>query len=109
MTHKEILEKAIQKAIDGGWTYYVNKFDIATEPSVVLADDRFNQWYILFVDHDFAEALWGTGRISRTASQWQEVERTPYSGQEWALPLYMWHLQHMVIADDPLTYLKEHI
>jgi hypothetical protein len=38
-----------------------------------------------------------------------DMERTTYGGESWALPMYKWHLQQMVISDDPIKYLGENI
>lgn len=65
MTHREILEKAIQKANDGGWKISTNRFDeeLNTPEYVVKMvfepccdEDRIHLSNIIF-DHDFARAL----------------------------------------------------
>ena len=105
LSNQQILEKAIQKAIDGGWeaaglnTPYARKnysiqdivdhfTDEATEYSP--ADIIFN--------HQFAKAFFGEepyyrfdGDTLDTPKQWQ------------------YHLQQMVIAEDPIKYLGENI
>jgi hypothetical protein len=121
MTHQAILEKAISKAIAGGWlsgadySHYVR-----TNPDQVGLlfypdDDRtieWHDWEWLIFNHDFARALW-----PETEEEWQPTSKEwdkyglwyydggympDFSGQEWE-----WHLQNMVIADDPIKYLGE--
>lgn len=99
MSSQAILEQAFIAAIANG---YEQKPE---EPN-------FYRWpEALIFNHDFAKALWGVGRISKEATSPLEVERTPYTERfkDWALPLYQWHLQQMVIAPDPIKYLGEHI
>ena len=81
MTHKEILEKAIQKALDGGWSeldryeardwwieqafpnWTNDQYSLAmgtrhTGPVVMVIASRE-----LLLSHDFAKALWGDAII----------------------------------------------
>lgn len=84
MTNQEILHKAIEKAVAGGYPY------IYEDPEHEL--DIFN--------HDFAKALWGTEEIATVIDD----EGCDTAG-------YLWesHLQSMVIAPDPIAYLGEHL
>lgn len=90
MTEQQILEKAIQKAIDGGWAdgetwlnFTIWKAALPNVPSFIF-------------NHDFAKALWGEGEIE---------ENEHISIQDpWKI-----HLQQMVIADDPIAYLGENL
>lgn len=91
MTDQQILEKAIKKATDGGW-----RLALPTRAPItgLLADYHFEQqnWRNIIFNHDFAKALWGGMPINQ-------------------FPLLAWefHLQQMVIADDPIRYLGEHL
>lgn len=94
MSNQEILEKAIQKAIDGGWRAN------GSEPDWNVK--RVFEWLDLYDDHmiadvifnkEFARALWG------------EEPYSPVKG----LYRWQWKLQQMVIADDPIAYLGEHL
>lgn len=122
MTDQEILEKAIQKAIDGGWsypfganTYEIHKY-VEARPEVLafgLREDWQDDddpghleghWSIpeLIFNHDFAKALWGEGI------------RKPEPGKVLMIGSrgninWMFHLMQMVIAGNPLEYLGEHI
>lgn len=104
MTTAEILTKAIEKAIAGGW--HKNGYD------TVVVGNRLNIFFhneckehrledfskdyspadIIF-NHDFAKALW-PGQIT---------------GPGFFGPLWYFHLQQMVIADDPIEYLGDNI
>lgn len=100
MSDGEVLEKAIQKAIDNGWdilsstersgfnvgpSYYGGWFvqwsdDPEDENTLIESDIE-----VIF-NHDFAKALWG------------EAPKRPG---------WQYHLQQMVVADDPIKYLGD--
>lgn len=62
---------------------------------IVLKDNIPNDIvYAIIFNHDFAKALWG-GEI-------QVVPADPYTRVNWK-----YHLQQMVIADDPIDYAYE--
>lgn len=86
MNNKEILEKAFTIATNNGF----NQRDV--EPDIFMIPEAF------IYRHDFAKALWGDkpyyrfdGDTLETPKQWQ------------------YHLQQMVISDDPIKYLGDNI
>lgn len=102
---KFVLEKAIQKAIEGGY----NAPDFRVSPRA----DRFSIIYSesdswvgeinsLIFNHDFAKALWGVGTVSFEYSDGSTTPEFPFNN-------WQYHLQKMVIADDPIKYLGENI
>ena len=102
MTYKEVLEKAIEKAVDGGWDQWGWLHTEVDETAlyITFANKKKSYQSAMFMtkefksvifDHSFAKALWGDKQI----------------GPHW-IP-YLWHLQQMVICDNPLTYLEENI
>lgn len=102
MTDKEILQKAIQKAIDSGWI--INDIRWNDEMSVESVDFWFeNDHGDLAVNnliwrHDFAKKLWG-----------EEEYFDPHIPEIMGLAMWQYHLQEMVIAEDPIQYLAENI
>ena len=125
MDNKEILKKATQKAIDGGWNplnfrdeldkrykgvkvldieYYDSAilmfYEIGKGDSVYRGDVRLGvSDYDIIFDHDFAKALWG----EEDAEVHEEgVKKEPYH-----LPIWQVRLRQMVIAEDPIKYLGE--
>lgn len=121
MTTQEILEKAIQKAIEGGWL----------EPkkpvkSVVVQTDDGNCYFQLWAgtndmlwsetwdsveqlifNHDFAKALWGEKLFDELPHLRQSI---PDGWTSYApIPLWQYHLQNMVLAEDSINYLGEHL
>jgi len=97
--NKEILEKAIKKAIDNGLTgFWEKRYRMCQELSEMeyLTEGNLNELgktiESLIFNHDFAKALWG-----------DEAYHKP-GMMDWAF-----HLQEMVIAEDPIEYLGENL
>ncbi len=140
-THEEILEMAIQKAIDGGWDFFgllaKDKGD-----SIWFESPLYNYWDVrrgqvlynssipkvgghtnIIFNHDFAKALWGEGHDCNTGyHKKREYFTMPATGDQihevnidyvaYCLDHkenWQYHLQQMVIADDPIEYLGENI
>ena len=101
MSNKEILEKAIQKAIDGGWKKW-NR----TGYTVVLSSQAFQIAESLIFNHDFAKALWEDIPFVHLTVK---TDASKLVGYEGALTTWQYHLQQMVIAEDPIKYLGEHL
>lgn len=113
MTNQEILTKAIQKAIDGGWE------GLASPVSDFGSLEEAIEWHTIVLDkkevifnHDFAKALWGEPYFMNR----QEFKEAGYRGSMGggAIDLkkgagWMYHLQEMVVADDPIAYLGQNM
>ena len=129
MSDQEILERVIQKALDRGWKPRSWKLEDGQE----LYDEEicnfdiyrygikkvtfFNEdavrffipvWEIIF-NHDFAKALWGNGHSPTVVVSRYESTDTRKSYVTELGPMYMWHLQQMAIAADPVKYLGEQL
>ena len=105
MSHKEILEQAITKAIAGGW-------DVDLETVLPEMTKRYSLYGLqysgpssLLFNHEFAKALWGEASInyeSIVTSQDGAIDMSAHEG-------WQYHLQAMVIADDPIQYLADNM
>jgi hypothetical protein len=111
MTHQQILEKAIQKASDGGWKRdYKVKFSFTNSDGSrrITARTTVDDWDTyapIIFNHDFAKALWGEETTKRdTSGNYSPKGLTVVDNLGW-----QYHLQMMVIADDPIKYLGEHL
>ena len=103
MTDELILEKAIEKAEKGGWVHC---------PLVTFMEDgthwKFNgvDAYRSFVfTLEFAEAFWK----DEDEELWEEIKQAyKKTGREPTVE-HQWHfhLEMMVVEEDPLQYLKE--
>lgn len=103
MSDQEILEKAVSRAIDAGWEYDELTTGSAKDKGrYVLKLSKPSQIRGLIFNHDFAKALWGESEDYQLPGMDENV---------WiaGLPKYKWHLQQMVIADDPIKYLGKNI
>ncbi len=125
MNNEQILEKAWKIATDRGWEFdNLDKWHLKANRRISV----INNWYqfiftydgrtiiidaerIIF-DHDFAKALWGDKKLPYkkyepdyyNLGQYKPVVATTKKSEAWKF-----HLQQMVIADDPIKYLGEHL
>lgn len=114
MTDTEILEKAIQKAIDGGWKYPDHSLVVfLLDDGVTLTTDYtklMRAVETIIYDRQFAKAVWGDGSEVKVP-ELPEIGGTFIhildSNPREASKAYLWHLQQMVIADDPIKYLEK--
>lgn len=112
MTNEEILTKAIQKAIDGGWGAY-NPHDRKWTIRDIEHWFKFGEFassqsmdtnYLKFLfSHDFAKAIWGEGPSKEWYVDGPGENKMKYT------PSWQYHLKQMVVADDPIAYLGANI
>lgn len=102
MDKTAILTKAVEKAIAGGW------IDGKAALAEIKAKPDFALGIIIpaiIFNHDFAKALWGEKQVIFTQLDFREGKTLGDN----ALPRYLYHLQQMVVADDKIKYLGEHL
>jgi len=122
-TDEQVLEEAIQKAIEGGWKplksmvgnrVVVQQWQKDGMVEVGIINDAKPEDVLTWVrelegiifNHEFCKALWGEGYapyIVRVI----KPNGNLLSGED--LPLWKVHLQQMVITDDPIDYLSKNI
>lgn len=105
MSNQEILEKAIQKAIDGGWkgSPYLEYEKLAGEnwrSDMVMGEGIWLVAIVYSPPHAFAKALWPEPK---------DVAERINRKNGGFIPSWQYHLQQMVISDDPIKYLGESI
>jgi hypothetical protein len=132
MSSAEVLTKAIQKAIEGGW--HPAFFAVSALKWMVDSDGpnhedlhilrwcdghpmyRLSAAEVIF-NHDFAKALWGEVACCLNCGE-TAVEKAKRKGWSDSClgcsepeigTLWQHHLQQMVIADDPIRYLHTHL
>lgn len=133
MTNQQILEKAITKAIDGGWLPYfagfdkqmnaktirfiisegaqdVVRFDVVTKGRIYGVSGYSLDIATIIFNHDFAMALWGAGNTVRIP-EFDDEDFDHYLGHEMHEGNEAWqfYLQQMVIAEDPIQYLGDNL
>lgn len=111
MTNQEILEKAIQKAIGGGYEgYWKDRYESClhlSEMEYLISGNNIQDGKTvetLIFDKSFAKALWGEKHVTGVYYS-NEVGST----KEYNLSMWQYYLQQMVVAEDPIAYLGENI
>ncbi len=126
MDNQQILAEAINRAVNGGWKYpfqancYTIRKHVKSKPEVIAFGFKENwqdgqrlkgQWSIpeLIFNHDLAKALWGKEKQNYAPigllEGWDDDDFLYDDIKE----TWQYHLQQMVIADDPIKYLGENI
>lgn len=111
MNKSQVIEKAIQKAIDGGWNrpYTVSIRAVPAtedEPKITYKKtmDDWETYAPIIFNHEFCKALWGDmsyAELKGAAFSSANIVREPKAWEH--------HLQQMVICSDPIEYLGEHL
>jgi len=104
ITDKEVLQKAIVKAIENGWTQLLNQiFEVIPRSNGIIqvwvdGSLPYSSEEVIF-SHDFAKAFWG--------------EKTEYIELAGRLcddvPIWQYELQKMVLEKNPIDYLRKFI
>lgn len=116
MTNQEILTRAIEKAIAGGWDglkgyplWNIHDSGNSFTPALlcVPSPDKKTKAHIgayeVIFNHGFAKALWGEPkRVVATKTTLIHPPKSIFGG-------WQYHLQQMVIADDAIKYLGENL
>ena len=90
MSDKEILKKAMEK------TGIFSKDHIESMPDHIPNN---NNYYFIIFDHIFAKAFFGSGQ--------KEYFWDGKSGFSITMVAWKWHLQQMVLEENPLKYLSK--
>lgn len=91
MTNKQILKKAIQRAVKNGFDMNDEKYPISKN----VDTEEITGYEAIIFSHDFAKALWGEG--------FMPIPNKPRRSA------YQIHLQEMVLKRKPLKYLEKFI
>lgn len=113
MDNKEILRKAIDKAVDNGYIYTQRAFDYAMDADRKTLSDYVileKLYYPIIFAHDFVQAFWNckheleeykVGSFFETCKKCGEVR--PIGG---LFDTWKEHLKRMVLEEEPLKYLE---
>jgi len=114
MTDQEILQKAIKKASYNGYSGIV-KCDYFLHGSVIFTQSELKKirtplpYQVIIFSHDFAKAFWGTDEV-KNGKSWQHVfykeGQTFTEDLDKTSPAWQYHLQQMVLEENPIKYLK---
>jgi len=116
--HEDNLKYAIQRAIDSGFSPFGDGRIRIADTVIVMLDHMANMgdvrveqpWRVILFDKEFAKALWG----DRDLGEWNGPESSEPFETKFKYKVknshdWQYHLQQMVIAEDPIKYLGENI
>lgn len=108
MKDKEVLQKAIEIAIDNGWSQGFNfKEDLRYEYNPISLECQVK---IIVFSHDFAKAFWGEGENqNREFDDFGSPTYKYSNGSFFSIPEWQHHLQQMVLCSNPIDYLRKFI
>jgi hypothetical protein len=130
LSDKEVLQKAIEKALDKGWKKSYREGRVYDEWKYFMINDsqfKANDYYISFpktsafeygmsfmdiiFSNDFAKAFWGEEIAHYTSV---DVMRGYHPKirlyqERWEVEEYKYHLQQMVLEENPINYLRKFI
>ena len=107
MTDREILQKTIEKALNNNWDVMLPliptyALELANPDKVIQAVRSKRSINDIIFSHDFAKAFWGICKCSN-----QQV--LSYEDPTRKLEHWQYHLQQMVLEEQPLKYLEKFI
>lgn len=97
MTNEQILKKAIEKAVKGG---FVNGKVWLLHNCELMPKIRYDEHFKIIFSHDFAKAFWGEQWVSANGVEIDQFTPEPI------LRHWQYHLQQMVLREEPLKYLE---
>ncbi len=103
MKDKEVLQKAIGIAEDNDSNYECDGYDRLT--ALLPLSDEIDYRGIIF-SHSFAKAFWGEGSDDEITEM--VVFPTGHKEEEYVIK-WMYHLQQMVLEENPIDYLRKFI
>lgn len=99
LTNIQILKKAIDKAVDGGY----NEFGSGARD--ILDEEDLKQfknlYYLIIFSHDFAESFWGEHPDIDNGKKYDA--KIKINGKIY----WQYHLQQMILKEKPLKYIKK--
>jgi len=109
MDNKEILQKAIEKAVKNGFVYTPYSISDGVHQTVNEVPEILIYRHLIF-SHDFAKAFWGEERADEQYDKedkyWHDTSCCSGSGVFFEGNRWQYHLQQMVLEEEPLLYLK---
>ena len=92
MTNREILARAIDKANYGGYE---------SPPSSIFKQPEV--WSSIIFSHSFAIAFWGEKLTCLNLY----AKEPPFADEMVHVPAFAYHLQRMVLEENPISYLEK--
>lgn len=112
MTNKEILQKAIKKVEENGCNRCYSSFlDYHNERDIV----EYKKHYQIIFSHDFAKAFWGEDlyhpeKKQKIINHRLKIYASCFDmNSKVNIIAWRYHLQQMVICEEPIKYLEEYL
>lgn len=104
MTDKQVLETAIQRAVDNGWKGY--KYENANKEAARYIPDGYVVQERLLFNHEFAKALWTDKPV-----HYYDIVDLDNGGttETVTMPMFHYHLKQLAVAEDRIAYLREYL
>lgn len=96
MNNKSLLKKIIAKAWKGGW-----RGGFVTPPHAYLFFSQGERYRQYIFTHDFAKAFWKPKKGE------DEIVEIPGVTRSYFIPRWQYHLQQMVLQENPIKYLEK--
>ena len=129
MTDQEILQKSIEKIeiksiISGyeidkwkiispmGKDIYLSAFVWARDSTRFDADHTYEikiYWQQIIFGHNFAKFFFGEKPQKVYGGIWNTYSKKPTTVQLHEVPVWQYHLQQMVISEEPIKYLEKYL
>lgn len=95
-TDQQILKKAIEKAVKGGWDKPFPVKRYLADENTLIAAVKTKDYYRYIFSHDFAKSFFG-----EEETDFSECPYCEYPGL-YAVPAYQYHLQQLVLEPEDL-------
>lgn len=108
MTNQEILEKAITKAIEGGWNRRIRNFYVGALDADENGDHEQYDYESIIFNHDFCKAIFGTNEVCFSCGL--ENKHDPYCAEQTFYDeAWKYRLREMVLEENPVEYLGDYV
>lgn len=103
LTDEQVLKRCVEIAVENGWKL-LDEGGKETQISTTLGYFRSScGCYPIIFSHPFAKALWGDVMVTTNLFWLTDTGHR----NEYHLPNWQHHLQQMVLAENPIDYLRE--
>jgi len=110
MKNEEILRKAIEKAVKNGWNFNYDRNELLKNCKKSLESPFYEygspRYFSIIFSHSFAKAFWGEDEYE---SNFSDILKPDFDGklEEKIKRGWHYHLQQLVLQENPLEYIKK--
>jgi hypothetical protein len=107
MTNAEILQKARQKAKEKSDAYILSESWLTANYDNISELAKSNNYFSFIFSHDFAKSFWGEYGEHEVIYSSKGLLSGEEFKRESKINLWKYHLQQMVLEEEPLKYLEK--